>query len=231
MDTKKLSSLRILSFFRLVIRPISGLSSSFVGKSLQGYRFPKKFAFASRIAVGLVFLSFLLGVEPTFSYPPFRQSIVKAQTQTQEQIVVGQAQPIVFQLPHPGYISTYFSSYHPALDIATGLGMPIHPIADGTVVQTGFNFWGLGLTVTVDHDYGYKSLYAHMGKIYVKEGQKITKGEMLGEVGLTGNTSGPHTHLEVSKDGVNINPQPLLPSMEDLSQVYKDNGAQLTLKK
>src|SRR5205823_5385158 len=96
--------------------------------------------------------------------------------------------PDSFDLPHPGYLTTPYSSYHPGIDIATGLGMPIHPIGKGTVVDVGFNFWGLGLTVTVDHGQGYKSLYAHMGKIYVNKSQQVSKADILGEVGLTGRT-------------------------------------------
>lgn len=120
-----------------------------------------------------------------------------------------------FQLPHPGYITTPFSSYHPGIDICTGLGMPIHPIANGVVINASYTFWGLGLVVEVDHGNGYKSLYAHMGKIYVQKGQQVDTSSMLGEVGLTGNTTGPHTHLELSYNDQKIDPRPLLPEIRN----------------
>lgn len=119
-------------------------------------------------------------------------------------------------LPHPGYLSTRFSSYHPGIDIATGLGMPIHPITDGEVTEAGRDFWGLGNFVVVDHQNGFKSKYAHMGKIYVKVGDKVTRENTLGEVGLTGHTSGPHTHLEVTRNGNFVDPEALLPEIPNM---------------
>lgn len=184
-------------------------------------KFPKSVRLAIRFAVGIFILVFLTGYQPNFGIPPLKNSIVHAQA-TQEQTIESNAVAIVFQLPHPGYISTYFSSYHPALDIATGLGMPIHPIAEGEVIETGYNVWGLGLTVTIAHGQGYRSMYAHLGKTYVKSGQKVNRTDLIGEVGLTGHTSGPHTHLELSRNGVNINPLPLLPSLPDISAAWEN---------
>lgn len=166
---------------------------------------------AFKLALGLFFLSFFLGYQPTFGFPPIKSSEVHAQAAEQTQTVEPAAVPIVFQLPHPGYISTHFSSWHPGIDLPTGFGMPIHPIAEGTVINTQFNFFGYGMMVEVDHGHGYKSLYAHMNRIYVKNGDVVGKDSLLGEVGLTGRTTGPHTHLEVSKEGVKIDPVTILP--------------------
>lgn len=91
--------------------------------------------------------------------------------------------------------------------------MLIHPITDGKVSTVGRNLFGLGNFVEVSHQNGFKSKYAHMGKVYVKVGQKITVENTLGEVGLTGQTSGPHTHLEVTREGKFIDPQALLPEI------------------
>ncbi len=118
-----------------------------------------------------------------------------------------------FQLPHPGYITTTFSAYHPGIDLCIGLGMPIKPIAKGVVSEAGYNFWGLGLMVEVDHGNGFKSLYAHMGKIYVNKGKEVNTDDLLGEVGMTGHTSGPHTHLELTYNNQKIDPRPLLPEI------------------
>jgi murein DD-endopeptidase MepM/ murein hydrolase activator NlpD len=69
--------------------------------------------------------------------------------------------------------------------------------------------------VEVDHGNGYKSVYGHMGKIYVNKGQEVTTDELLGEVGMTGHTTGPHTHLELAYNGQKIDPRPLLPELRN----------------
>lgn len=169
---------------------------------------------STQIASLLVIVTFLSGYQPIFSIPPIQKKIAHAQSE-QSTSIDTKTLPLNFQLPHPGYLSTRFSAFHPAIDIASGLGMPVHPIAKGKVINQGFNFWGLGLVVTIDHGHGYTSTYAHLGKIYVKQGQEVNETDTLGEVGLTGRTSGPHTHLEITKDQKSIDPQALLPAIRD----------------
>lgn len=177
-------------------------------------RFPKGF---SRLTIIITLLIFFSGYHPSLSFPPVKLSKTTALEQ-QEQKVEVQAdsfpKPVI--LPHPGYISTRFSSYHPGVDIATGLSMPIHPINPGTVTQVGKDFFGLGNFVIVTHPNGFSSKYAHMGKVYVKGGQLVEEENLLGEVGLTGNTSGPHTHLEVTYRGNYIDPQTILPTLSEM---------------
>lgn len=116
-----------------------------------------------------------------------------------------------FVLPHTGYISTYFSLNHPGIDLATDLGTAVHPVAGGIVEDVIYENYDYGNHVTIDHSGGYKSLYGHMGKIFVKKGQAVDLNAVLGQVGLTGRTSGPHTHLEITYDGSYINPLTVLP--------------------
>lgn len=169
------------------------------------------------VSLGIVCLIFLLNYQPALKFPPVKTRVARAQfEQTRE--VEGKSLPFVLNLPHPGYLSTKFSKFHPGIDITSGLGMPIHPITPGLVVDAGFNFWGLGLIVSVDHGSGFKSLYAHMGQIYVKKGQTVSSTDTLGVVGITGYTSGPHTHLEISKDGLNTDPVLVLPTISDLPE-------------
>lgn len=172
--------------------------------------------FKLKIKLGalLLCLSFLFNYQPYLAFPPIKNSLVYAEI-AQESQVTPQDLGVTFKLPHKGYITSPFSSFHPGIDIATGLGMPVEPIARGTVVSTGFNFFGLGLFVEVDHGNGYRSLYAHMGKIYTEEGKEVNENSFLGEVGLTGNTSGPHTHLEVFKDSARIDPRLILPQIRN----------------
>ncbi len=171
-----------------------------------------------KLALGVIFLIFLSGYQPTLQFPPLKKTIAHAADNEQIKTIQAQAVSLLFQSPHPGYISTHFSGYHPGIDLATGLGMPIKPIAKGKVINTGYTFFGLGLVVEIDHGEGYRSLYAHMGATYVKVGQEVDNNNLLGEVGLTGNTSGPHTHLEVYKDGKAIDPLAVLPPLREQPQ-------------
>lgn len=167
----------------------------------------------TKLAIFVFIFLTLLGYYPTFSIPPVRHSAVKASTLEQKGEIIAQSFSKPLILPHPGYLSTRFSLWHPGIDIATGLGMPIHPIIDGEVSTVGRDLFGLGNFVEVSHQNGFKSKYAHMGKIYVKVGYKVTEENSLGEVGLTGRTSGPHTHLEITRDGNYVDPLPLLPEI------------------
>ncbi len=161
-----------------------------------------------------------LGYYPTFAIPPLKYSQIEAsykttgQEQKAEIIAQSFSKPLI--LPHPGYLSTRFTSWHPGIDVATGLGMPIHPIIDGKVLEVSRDFFGLGNYVVVTHEKGFQSKYCHMGKIYVKAGDKVTSENILGEVGLTGHTSGPHTHLEITQNGKYVDPQALLPELPDM---------------
>lgn len=183
---------------------------------------PKFGKFTFKIALGFFVFFFFLNYQPIFAFPPVKKPQAHASNNVtqfeQHQIISAQSLPFVFQLPHPGYLSSSYSSSHPGIDIATGLGMPVKPIAKGVVVSTGYNIWGLGLTVEVAHGSGYRSLYAHLGKIYVTAGKQLSENEYIGEVGLTGHTSGPHTHLEVSLNGNNVNPLKFLPELRNLPQ-------------
>lgn len=158
----------------------------------------------------------ILGYYPTLNLPPkVSGSSVLAAEQLAE--VSANSLPYSFTLPHPGYLSTPFSYYHPGIDIATGLGMPIRPIAPGEVIVTDYGFFGLGHEVIVAHPGGFQSTYGHMGRIFTKKGSQVTAATILGEVGLTGQTSGPHTHLEITKDGRYVDPQTVLPAIPPFS--------------
>lgn len=160
--------------------------------------------------------STLLGYYPALSFPPVKKAQALAQTQEQKGEVISSSFSKPLILPHPGYLSTKFSSWHPGIDLASGLGMPIHPIIDGQVLETGFDIWGLGNYVIISHENGFVSKYAHMGKVYIKKGDKVSTESILGEVGLTGHTSGPHTHLEVTLHGEYIDPQTILPEIPNM---------------
>lgn len=177
-----------------------------------------------RLTIISICLVSLLGYYPNFGIPPVKQSLVRASTQEQKGEIVASSFSQALVLPHPGFLSTKFSKWHPGVDIATSLDMPVHPITEGEVSEVGRDFFGLGNFVEVLHQNGFKSKYAHLGKVYVKVGQKINSDNILGEVGLSGSTSGPHTHLEITKNGDYIDPQTLLPqipAMPKIAQIRK----------
>lgn len=176
--------------------------------------------FIPKISLVGALLFYLSGYQPVLAIPPLRQSLAYAQF-SQQQEVKAEGLVYPFLLPHPGYISTHFSTFHPGTDIATGLGMPIHPVSPGKIVEASMGFFGLGHFVVVEHEQNFKSIYGHMGRIFVKVGDKVTSSSTLGEVGLTGHTSGPHTHLEITKNGSYIDPETLLPKLPNWPQASK----------
>lgn len=106
-----------------------------------------------------------------------------------------------------GEISSRRTSAHKGLDIACSIGTDIKVIADGTVVFSGYDTTGLGYAIKVDHGNGVETVYGHCSKLYASVGQTVVAGDVIAAVGSTGNSSGPHLHLEIRIDGVAMNPQ------------------------
>jgi len=95
---------------------------------------------------------------------------------------------------------------HEGIDFTAPVGTPIYATGDGKVERLKSQMNGYGNVVMINHGYGYETLYAHMSKIIVKPGQKVKRGEIIGYVGNTGRSTGPHLHYEVRKNGKPINP-------------------------
>jgi murein DD-endopeptidase MepM/ murein hydrolase activator NlpD len=102
------------------------------------------------------------------------------------------------------------SSVHKGLDIANRTGTNINATASGVVIFSGWH-GGYGKKVIIYHGFGYTTVYAHLSSIYVNVGDEVTKGEIIGLMGDTGNSTGPHLHYEVIVDGVPKNPVDFLP--------------------
>ena len=96
---------------------------------------------------------------------------------------------------------------HNGLDIGTPLGAPIWAIRAGTVTKILHSNTGYGNRVEIAHTGGYWSLYAHLSQISVWKGKTIGQGQTLGLAGSTGNSSGPHLHIEIRYNGQYINPE------------------------
>ena len=96
---------------------------------------------------------------------------------------------------------------HTGIDFAAPKGTPVYASGDGVVRGLDHrDFGGYGIVCVIDHGYTYQSLYAHLSKLNVKPGQKVKRGEIIGFVGTTGLSVGPHLHYEVLKNGKPINP-------------------------
>ena len=95
---------------------------------------------------------------------------------------------------------------HAGLDFTAPVGTPIYAAADGVVKDAGFNTGGYGNRVVVNHGFGYETLYAHMVRIKARVGTKVKRGEVIGYVGSTGKSTGPHLHYEVHKNGIQLDP-------------------------
>ncbi|MCF8331753.1 MAG: M23 family metallopeptidase [Bacteroidales bacterium] len=95
---------------------------------------------------------------------------------------------------------------HEGMDFTAPTGTPVYATGDGRIVKPRNPMSGYGRYVLIDHKYGYQTLYAHMSKVIVRRGQKIKRGEIIGYVGNTGVSTGPHLHYEVRKNDKPVNP-------------------------
>ncbi len=95
---------------------------------------------------------------------------------------------------------------HTGLDFAAAIGTPIYATADGKVVSTAFDEGGYGNHVVINHGYGYQTLYGHMVRIKARPGEAVKRGQVIGWVGSTGKSTGPHCHYEVIRNGEKIDP-------------------------
>lgn len=96
--------------------------------------------------------------------------------------------------------------FHAGLDFTAPIGTPIYATADGVVKIANFNASGYGNHVVINHGYGYETLYGHMVRIKAKQGEHVKRGEVIGYVGNSGKSTGPHCHYEVHKNGQFLNP-------------------------
>jgi murein DD-endopeptidase MepM/ murein hydrolase activator NlpD len=108
-----------------------------------------------------------------------------------------------------GYRSDPFTKarkMHKGMDFTAGTGTPIFATGDGVVERADNAASGFGNHVVINHGFGYESLYAHMSKYNCRPGQRVKRGDIIGFVGSTGRSEGPHCHYEVHKDGAVVNP-------------------------
>jgi len=115
-----------------------------------------------------------------------------------------------FIWPVSGRITQRYTWYHRAVDIANPSAPAIVAAAGGTVVATIFSRVGYGNHIVIDHGNGYQTLYAHLSRIYVNQGDSVSAGQAIGQMGSTGRSTGIHLHFEIIKNGVKLNPLTIL---------------------
>lgn len=140
-------------------------------------------------------------------------SLAKSISTTTNAAPSGSISGMSLSIPVSGSISSRFgsrssvrSSVHTGLDIATPMGTGIRPVSAGTVVFAAYN-GSYGNLIKISHGNGVETWYAHCSSIYVSVGQSVDVGTTIGAVGSTGNSTGPHLHLEIRINGVPVNPQ------------------------
>ncbi len=164
-----------------------------------------------RLTVGLVLTIFVLIMA---LYSPFPTKASGSATTAEAIAGEGEAQLIT----KPGVVSPLprlnvtqgFWLLHAGIDLATPLGTPVKPIMKGVVTRADYDLFGYGNMVVISHGADFESLYAHLSKINVKEGETVTSDTVIGLSGSTGRSTGPHLHLEIHQDGKAIDPAPIL---------------------
>lgn len=107
-------------------------------------------------------------------------------------------------------ITQGYHLFHQGIDFGEALNSPVYPIMDGKVESVFYSRFAYGNHIIVNHGSGFKSLYAHLAKIVVKEDDEVDKNTVLGTIGSTGWATGPHLHLEVYDNGRPLNPLTIL---------------------
>ena len=111
-----------------------------------------------------------------------------------------------FVWPSSGQITQGFWNGHRAIDIGSWTGNPTVASDSGYVVYAGWDRTGYGNLVVIDHGNGFRTYYAHLSRIFVRQGDSIGQGQRIGSVGSTGNSTGPHLHFEIRQNGILRNP-------------------------
>lgn len=108
-----------------------------------------------------------------------------------------------------GYRTNPWPEFHPGIDLAGDYGEPVRASAAGVVVTAGWD-GGYGIKVDIDHGNRYHTWYAHLSRLDVAVGQRVTKGQIIARVGATGEATGPHLHYQVMFDGAPVDPAPFM---------------------
>ena len=110
---------------------------------------------------------------------------------------------------------------HMGIDLAGPVGTPIYATADGMVSESAYNNGGYGNLIKLDHGRGVETRYGHLSAMLVAQGQRVTRGQLIGRMGSTGRSTGSHLHYEVRIEGRAVNPIPFMKSTDYLLAMQK----------
>ncbi len=113
---------------------------------------------------------------------------------------------------------------HMGIDLAGPVGTPIYATADGVVSESGYNSGGYGNLIKLDHGRGVETRYGHLSALLVSDGQRVSRGQLIGRMGSTGRSTGSHLHYEVRIEGKAVNPIPFMKSTDYLLAMQKGGG-------
>ena len=113
------------------------------------------------------------------------------------------------------------AALHAGIDLSGPVGTPIYATAEGTVTTAGWNSGGYGKLVKIDHGRGIETRYGHLSVMAVREGERVSRGQLIGRMGSTGRSTGSHLHYEVRIDGRAVNPIPFMKSTDYVLAMQK----------
>ncbi len=171
------------------------------------------------VASAVVLASFSLNLVAPVFFSPLAQ---ESQDEVVSQVLAIEPEKIsvltqsALQFPLENFTLTQsYSRFHQAIDLAAPLGTAIRPISEGEVLLTSLNRFGLGNYLVIRHSPTFYSVYAHLSKIEAKKGDRVKKDTVIGRLGSTGFSTGPHLHLEIILEEEKINPLSVLPGKKE----------------
>ncbi len=210
---------------KIKILPVSGVAHTVKsGDTLESVA--KKYSASDQAIVDFPFNDipddFKLKVGQVLIIPdgsPPETALPKSSKPNPQNLKQGPASPS-FQAPGGGNfrwpttsqgISQYFAWYHPGLDLPNRSAPPVVAADGGKVIVAGWaDNYGFGNRVVIDHGNGYRTTYAHLSNIYASVGQTVTQGQIIGQMGSTGRSTGTHLHFEIHYKGIAVNPLAIL---------------------
>ncbi len=196
-----------LKYTRRLPRPYQASKiSAFLRKFLEHKLLPQLVGL--NLAAAMMFMPFLGSSQEEVIYePPIllqRSDLIIATSSTPE--IHTQTREYVVPVENLRYVGQYYHPGHYAYDLNSHVGDAVLAFTSGRVHKTETGIFGLGRYIILDHGHGLTSVYAHLKNFTVSEGQAVGTGQKIGEVGMTGNTTGPHLHFEIHDNGHPQNP-------------------------
>jgi len=168
---------------------------------------PVRHLFGYSLIAGSITFTF---INPSTAFSQNTAPVQEIITLSPSTLKLSTTESIRYPLDSAPQINQFFNSWHSGVDLKGNLKDPVYPILKGKISEVKFQNYAYGNHVIIDHGQGLYSLYAHLNHIYAQPGQTVTIYQPIGQVGVTGHTTGPHLHLEIIDQDRRINPLSLL---------------------